>query len=406
MRGIGLAMLGVGLVAGCAERGPRPLVFGEPVEVSGGDSTSLVTASVAGSGRAIAAAWTVTPSGSENAALYVRFGAGPARVVPDSSGPAATDPETPPKIRVGADGSLDLLYGVARKVAGEPWPFSSMRFRRSVDGGQTWGPPALVSDDGEFGRYRNDHSFAIGADGTRYAAWLDQRGREITLAFARSTDQGVTWSPTIFVDPESPCECCRSAMATSDDGRVFLTWRKKLPGGIRDIVIASSADKGATWSEPVRVHADDWQIDGCPDAGPSLLADGDGGLHLAWWTGKPGAAGVKYARSPNGGKQWLEPVPLGIGQASAPAHVQLARVGPDTVMAVWEDGTLKGRPVVMAMSATNGATFTPPAPLSAEDVGAGFPTIAVSDSVVAVLWHQNGAVKGTRVLLERVAPRR
>ncbi|MEZ4456279.1 MAG: sialidase family protein [Gemmatimonadales bacterium] len=351
-----------------------------------------------------AAAWVVAQPDSGLGTLYVRVDGGAPVALPDSAGPTSADPETPPKVIELRDGSLQLLYNVEKRVAGEKWPFASLRTRRSADRGKTWSDPVVVADDGEFGRYRNDHSFAASAAGVIYAAWLDERvnGR-ISLAFARSTDGGATWSSNTMVDDVSPCECCRSAMAVATDGRIHLAWRKKLPGGIRDIVVASSADEGATWSAPVRVHADDWQIDGCPDAGPSLLADGAGTLHLAWWTGKPGAAGVRYAQSADG-REWAAAVPLAVGAAAAPSHVQLAQIGPDTLLAVWEDGTREDKPVVAAVSVTNGASFGAPFPVSAGGVGAAFPVVGADRGRLVILWHQDRA-GGGRELVERVADR-
>jgi hypothetical protein len=39
---------------------------------------------------------------------------------------------------------------------------------------------------------------------------------------------------------------------------------------MRDVVVARSSDQGATWTPPVRVHADEWKFDACPHAGPAI----------------------------------------------------------------------------------------------------------------------------------------
>src|SRR4029079_7772909 len=99
--------------------------------------------------------------------------------------------------------------------------------------------------------------------------------------------------------------------------------RTSCSASIRAIVAARSNDQGATWSQPVRVHEDDWKFDACPHAGPAIATDARGTLHVTWWTGKDGNAGFFYAQSPDGGKTFGEAIALGTAQYSRPAHVQL-----------------------------------------------------------------------------------
>src|SRR5690606_27400217 len=153
---------------------------------------------------------------------------------------------------------------------------------------------------------------------------------------ASSADDGTTWSANRRVSVEEACPCCRTAIATDRDGVVYLAWRTVLPVNIRDIVVARSADGGVTWDAPQRVHGDDWQYDGCPHAGPSLMVDVQHRVHIAWWTGKPGNAGVFYARADDG-VRFSPPVTIASAPSSRPSHVQLA-IRDSTVLVVWDDG--------------------------------------------------------------------
>src|SRR6185369_6718113 len=74
------------------------------------------------------------------------------------------------------------------------------------------------------------------------------------------------------------CPCCRTNIATTDDGTLYLAWRQVYPGNIRDVVVAHSSDKGATWSEPVRVPARGSVAAGrCKGARARRVVDGEGG---------------------------------------------------------------------------------------------------------------------------------
>jgi hypothetical protein len=184
------------------------------------------------------------------------------------------------------------------------------------------------------------------------------------------------------------CPCCRTGIATARDGTLYLAWRAVLPGNVRDIVVTRSSDRGASWSEPVRVHADDWVIDACPHAGPALQVDSAGSVHVAWWTGKEGAAGVYYARSADGAHTFGPPVALGVAAFSRPAHVQLALAGPRTVAVTWDDGTRQIPRVLLRVSRDGGTTFAPRMEVSAPDRTAAFPVIALAGNRVTVAWSQ------------------
>jgi hypothetical protein len=160
---------------------------------------------------------------------------------------------------------------------------------------------------------------------------------------------------------------------------------------VRDIVVARSADRGATWSEPVRVHADDWKFDACPHAGPAIATDDRGRLHVTWWTGKEGSAGVYYAQSTDGGKTFGQATPLGVAQFSRPAHVQLGLARGDRVIVAWDDGTRQVPRVVVRVSPDGGAYFAAGTLVSASGRAASFPVLGVSRDSLAIAWSEMSA---------------
>jgi BNR repeat-like domain/BNR/Asp-box repeat len=347
----------------------------------------MFTVSPAG---AEAAAWVSDPTGGTDASLYVSVDGGPPISLGDSLGPVEAHGESPPKIAFGPDGSLNALYVVPKVVPGRRFPLAALRFVRSRDGGKTWTKPVTVTDDSEFGAH-NFHALHVAADGTIYISWLGGDEGKSATWITRSTDGGASWAPRVRVSPREACPCCRTALATGSDGTLYLGWRDVAPGNVRDVVVARSSDRGASWSPPVRVHADNWVFDGCPHAGPSVRVDGAGRVHVAWWTGRPDSAGVYYARSEDGAKTFGPTVPLGVARFSRPAHVQLALGGADTVIATWDDGTKKTPQVVLRVSTDGGRHFAPSQPLSAAGDAAGFPVIALSPKGVAVAWSQEPA---------------
>jgi hypothetical protein len=247
-----------------------------------------------------------------------------------------------------------------------------------------------VTDDSLFGSH-NFHALHAGTDGTVYVSWLDGRQGVSSAFVTHSTDGGATWAPNVRANLGEACPCCRTALATSASGDLYLAWRAVLPGNVRDIVVARSSDRGRTWSEAVRVRADNWVFEGCPHAGPSLLVDSTGAVHVAWWTGKDENAGVFYARSTDGARSFATAVPIGVASFSRPAHVQMAVRGPSTVAVAWDDGTKEPPAVLVRVSRDSGATFGAAERVSEEGVKATFPVVSFRGDELIVAWSQEAA---------------
>lgn len=346
-----------------------------------------------------ATAWISAPGGGSDGRLYVSTG-GALSELRDSLGPIEPHGESPPKLAYASDGSLDALYVVAREAPGKRFPLAALRFAHSPDGGKSWDPPVTVTDDGTFGSH-NFHALHIALDGTIYAAWLDGRSGKSHAYSTRSEDGGRTWAPNHPISTGEACPCCRTALATAPNGVVYAAWRAVLPGGIRDIVVARSNDRGATWGAPARVHADDWKVDACPHAGPALAVDSRQRLHVAWWTGKEGAAGVYYARSDDGAKSFQPATPLGTAEYSQPAHVQLALGDSGVVVAAWDDGTLQTPRIAIRLSRDGGDHFAPARMVSAAGRSASFPVLAVNGTRLTVAWTEQSADYARAAAAER-----
>ena len=372
------------VLAACArDDAPR---FGDAEQLAPGGDVGTAPMFAVSPGGDEAAAWVSAPDGGSDGRLYVKRGEAVV-VLRDSLGPIEPHGESPPKLAWSADGSLNALYVVAKLVPGRRFPASALRFVRSADGGRSWSAPVTVTDDSAFGSH-NFHALYAAGDGAVYASWLDGRTGKSKVFMTRSTDGGRTWMPNVQVSVGEACPCCRTAMASGPDGTMYLAWRHVAPGNVREVVVARSADKGATWSEPVRAQRDGWVFDGCPHAGPSLQVDEAGRVHIAWWSGKEGAAGVWFARSTDGARSFGAPEPLGVAEFSRPAHVQLALDGPDRLVAAWDDGTLATPRIVARVSRDGGAHWSRTATLSDSGRASGFPVVAAARGRMAVAWSE------------------
>jgi hypothetical protein len=403
------------LSAGCTARRESPVRLGDAKAVSAPTSVGTAPMFAVSSAGVQAVAWVSAPNGGTDGRLYVSVAGGPPTELRDSLGPIEAHGEAPPKLGYAPDGGLFAVYNVGKVVAGERFPRSALRLVSSHDGGKSWTSPITVTDGPAFGSH-GFHALHVAPNGTVYVAWLgksdgDTAAQRMTAMgemstmnhsahaaheasaawITRSTDGGKTWSPRIRVDLGEACPCCRTALATSNDGTLYMAWRHVFNGNIRDVVVARSTDQGATWSEPIRVRADDWVFDACPHAGPAIATDARGVLHVAWWTGKEGLAGVFYAQSTDGGKTFAPATALGVARYSRPAHVQLALAPDNRVIVAWDDGTKATPQVVVSTSPDGGRHFNNAIAVSSDGRAASFPVLGVSHDSIAIAWSEVNA---------------
>ncbi|HJS47352.1 MAG TPA: sialidase family protein [Gemmatimonadales bacterium] len=336
-------------------------------------------------------AWVSAPGGGEDGRLHVAVtpagATAPATAtITDPLGPIEAHGESPPQLAADRAGRIYLQYAVGKLMPGARFPVSALRFVRSDDGGRSWSAPVTVNDAGRFGEFgaHNFHALTVAPDGALLSTWLDAREGKSGVWMSRSGDGGRTWAANAPVDRSPACPCCRTGVTAAADGALFVSWRTILPGDVRDVVVARSDDGGATWAEAVRPRADGWVFPGCPHAGPSMRLDAEGRVHVAWWTGKAGEAGVWYARSDDGGRTFASQ-PLSTGERSLPAHVQLVAAAGRVVVA-WDDGLAESPRILLRESRDGGATFASAELVSPGGQAASFPVLAVVGDSVAVAW--------------------
>ena len=112
------------------------------------------------------------------------------------------------------------------------------------------------------------------------------------------------------------------------------------------LYFARSADDGVSWSVPVRITTDDDDVMPHGEASPRLVAATDGRLAVVWPRSIPvagrqwPATAIRLARSTDGGRTWLPPVTLNDDTTSHPAGHNFhgaAWVGSAGLVAAWLD---------------------------------------------------------------------
>lgn len=189
-----------------------------------------------------------------------------------------------------------------------------VRTAQSLDGGGTWSEPRVLHDDG----VAAEHGFVSLWEtplGEVQAVWLDGRGAteatpqpQTQLGFTTLSPEGLP-GPTELIDNRT-CDCCQTDAALATNGPV-VAYRDRSDTELRDIHVMRRVN--GAWSAPVAVHADGWQIEGCPVNGPAIAARGDR-VAVAWFTGAHPRERVSLAFSEDGGESFGPPLPVDEGR--------------------------------------------------------------------------------------------
>jgi hypothetical protein len=105
------------------------------------------------------------------------------------------------------------------------------------------------------------------------------------------------------------------------------------------MMVATSMDEGNTFTSPLTISADNWNIDGCPHTGPSLCSN-KAGLVTLWYTEGNGN-GIYYAHKSNAQEEFL-PRQL---VSTTGRHPQVSSNN-DRIAMLWEENSdYRGKPI-------------------------------------------------------------
>jgi hypothetical protein len=91
------------------------------------------------------------------------------------------------------------------------------------------------------------------------------------------------------------CDCCNTATVATDS-LIMVAYRDRSEHEIRDISYVVKPTGSGKWSTPKLVHADNWEITGCPVNGPALAANDAGNIAIIWYTAPADRAQINFAR--------------------------------------------------------------------------------------------------------------
>lgn len=207
--------------------------------------------------------------------------------------------------------------------SGESTYAYDVKLARSADGGENWSDALSPHHDGTQTEHGFVSYYAESRDGVG-VVWLDGRrmAREPEGEGTMTLRTAVLESDNSLVDEalldERVCDCCQTASAMTSEGPIVV-YRDRSEDEIRDHFVVRRTSEG--WTEPRRLHADNWRIGGCPVNGPAIVAEGER-VAVAWFAMPNDEPRVSVAVSEDGGRSF-QPVDI-LGEGSALGRVDLA----------------------------------------------------------------------------------
>ena len=242
-----------------------------------------------------------------------------------------------PSVMRSSDGTLVAHWFKAVDPTIEAY---DIRLSYSRDNGKSWARPFAPHHDGT----KSEHGFASlfeRPDQGLGLVWLDGRDAVRHQADPENVEMGLyfaSFDAAWKQDAETlanarVCECCSTSVAVTSEG-VIAAFRDRSPKEIRDIAVTRL--ENGSWTPPLPVHVDNWEIDACPVNGPAISARGRT-VASAWFTVKNDKGHAYAAFSSDAGRSWGEPIRL--DDETSLGHVDIELLDDDSAAATWVEFT-------------------------------------------------------------------
>ncbi len=270
--------------------------------------------------------------------------------------------------------------------------FHQVYHKRSLDGGVSWEPDQQIIDSPG----GSAHPSLAMSGLNLHVAYVDGREGQSEVFYTRSLDQGDTWQPPVRLSA-LPANSYTPTVAVWGSN-VYVAWTDTRHGGAPDRFeeeyFRRSTDHGATWDPEVRLTddpANSWA--------PSLAARG-ADVWITWFDERHGDWEIFTKHSGDRGATWSSDRRLTFA-AGTSVRPSLAVAGREVYAAYWNSHDGNNAIYVLA-SPDRGQTWLEPQRLTMDPRSSVRPSLAAAPSGVHVVW-QEGRDGNSEIYYKRLA---
>ncbi len=276
------------------------------------------------------------------------------------NGNATTDSgsDLRPQVTTNGSGNWVAVWYSSDSLGGTIGTDEDILVARSTDNGGTWTAPAALNSNAATDSGDDDYpQVTTDGSGNWVAVWRSDDdlgatiGTDEDILVARSTDNGGTWTAPAALNSNAATDDLIGfdwypQVTTDGSGNWVAVWQSfdTNSGAEFDIMVARSANNGATWSASAALNtsaAFDWGA----DEHPQVTTDGSGNWVAVWdstdplWWGIGTDYDILVARSTDNGVTWSQQTALNTKAATDSGSdwfPQVTTDGSDNWVAVWE----------------------------------------------------------------------
>ena len=225
--------------------------------------------------------------------------------------------------------------------------------------------------------YGYGNAWSIGTSGNNlHVVWHDFRNGNWDIYYKRSTDGGINWGADIQLTND-PAQSDNASIAVSVSN-LHVVWHDNRNGNW-DIYYKRSTDGGSTWEADTRLTNDP-----AISYTSSVTVSGSN-VHVVWKDTRDGNEEIYYKRSTNGGLSW--DADMRLTNNSYSSSLSSITVSGSVVNVVWQDKRDENWEIYYKRSTDGGAMWDTDTRLTSNPASSTNPSIAVSGSIIHVVWY-------------------
>ena len=252
------------------------------------------------------------------------------------------------------------------------YPNSEIYYKRSTDGGVTWGADTRLTNNGFASMYP---SIAISGSNV-HVVWQDYRAINEEIYYKHSTDGGITWGADTRLTSNTDWSQYPSIAVSGT--LINVVWEDNRDGN-DEIYYKRSTDGGIIWGADTRLtNATSYSWS------PSIAVFGSF-IHVVWSDNRDGDYEIYYKLSTDGGLIWGTDTRL-TNNSFGSFYPSIAVSG-TLIHVVWHDDREGNWEIYYKRSSDGGINWGADTRLTNNTANSGFPSIAVSGTLVHTVWR-------------------